>query len=78
VFSAYGYIMMDIMIQAAQKAGPQLTTESFVKAMNSLTVPSDIFGTPKLTYTATKRLGSESSRLSQIQDGKWKTVANGK
>ena len=78
VFSAYGYTMIDIMIQAAQKAGPQLTTESFVKAMNGLTVPSDIFGTPKLTYTATKRLGSEVSRLSQIQDGKWKPVADGK
>ena len=78
VFSAYGYIMIDIMIQAAQKAGPQLTTESFVKSMNGLTVPSDIFGTPKLIYTATKRLGSESSRLSQIQDGKWKPVVDGK
>jgi len=78
VFSAYGYTMIDIMIQAAQKAGPQLTTESFVKAMNGLTVPSDIFGTPKLTFTATKRLGSELSRLSQIQDGKWKPVADGK
>jgi branched-chain amino acid transport system substrate-binding protein len=78
VFSAYGYTMIDIMIQAAQKAGPQLTTESFVKAMNGLTVPSDIFGTPKLTYTATKRLGSEVSRLSQIQDGKWRPVADGK
>ncbi|MDH4481526.1 MAG: ABC transporter substrate-binding protein [Rhodoferax sp.] len=78
VFSAYGYTMIDIMIQAAQKAGPQLNTESFVKAMNGLSVPSDIFGTPKLTFTATKRLGSELSRLSQIQDGKWKPVADGK
>jgi branched-chain amino acid transport system substrate-binding protein len=78
VFSAYGYIMIDIMIQAAQKAGPQLTTDSFVKAMNSLTVPPDFFGTPKLTFTNTKRLGSEVSRLSQIQEGKWKPVANGK
>ena len=78
VFSAYGYIMIDIMIQAAQKAGPNLTTESFTKAMNSLTVPSDIFGTPKLTFTNTQRLGSEYSRLSQIQDGKWKPVADGK
>ncbi len=78
VFSAYGYIMIDIMIQAAQKAGTQLTTDSFVKAMNTLTVQPDFFGTPKLTFTNTKRLGSEFSRLSQIQDGKWKPVANGK
>jgi len=78
VFSAYGYIMIDIMIQAAQKAGTQLTTDSFVKSMNGLTVPPDFFGTPKLTFTNTKRLGSEFSRLSQIQDGKWKPVADGK
>ena len=78
VFSAYGYIMIDVFIQAAQKAGTNLTTESFTKAMNSLTVPSDIFGTPKLTFTNTQRLGSEYSRLSQIQDGKWKPVADGK
>jgi branched-chain amino acid transport system substrate-binding protein len=70
--------MIDIMIQAAQKAGTQLTTDSFVKSMNSLTVQPDFFGTPKLTFTNTKRLGSEFSRLSQIQDGKWKPVANGK
>jgi len=78
VFSAYGYIMIDIMIQAAQKAGTQLTTDNFVKSMNGLTVPPDFFGTPKLTFTNTKRLGSEFSRLSQIQDGKWKPVADGK
>jgi branched-chain amino acid transport system substrate-binding protein len=78
VFSAYGYIMVDIFIQAAQKAGPNLTTESFVKAMNTMTVPTDIFGTPKLTFSNTQRLGSEYSRLSQIQDGKWKPVADGK
>ena len=78
VFSAYGYIMVDIFIQAAQKAGPNLTTESFVKAMNTMTVPTDIFGTPKLTFSNTQRLGSEYSRLSQIQDGKWKPVVDGK
>ena len=78
VFSAYGYIMVDIFIQAAQKAGPNLTTESFVKAMNTMTIPTDIFGTPVLTYSNTKRLGNEFSRLSQIQDGKWRPVSDGK
>jgi branched-chain amino acid transport system substrate-binding protein len=74
VFSAYGYIMIDIFIQAAQKAGPNLTSASFVKAMNSMSIPPDFFGTPALTYTNTKRLGSESAKLSQIQDGKWRVV----
>jgi branched-chain amino acid transport system substrate-binding protein len=76
VFSAYGYTMIDIFIQAAQKAGPGLSTDSFVKAMDSLTIPPDIFGAPKLTYTAQQRLGSDLSRLSQIQDGKWKVVSD--
>ena len=74
VFSAYGYIMVDIFIQAAQKAGPNLTSASFVKAMNSMSIPPDFFGTPALTYSNTKRLGSESVKLSQIQDGKWRVV----
>ncbi len=74
VFSAYGYIMIDIFIQAAQKAGPNLTSASFVKAMNSMTIPPDFFGTPTLTYNNTKRLGSEAVKLSQIQDGKWRVL----
>jgi branched-chain amino acid transport system substrate-binding protein len=74
VFSAYGYNIIDVFIRAAEKAGRNLDTNSFVKAMDSMTVPADIFGTPELTFTATKRLGSDSSRLSQIVDGKWKVV----
>jgi branched-chain amino acid transport system substrate-binding protein len=76
VFSAYGYTMIDIFIQAAQKAGPNLTTDSFIKSMDSMTIPPDIFGAPKLVYSAKQRLGSDLSRLSQIQDGKWKVVSD--
>ena len=66
VFSAYGYVIMDLFIRAAQKAGPNLTTDSFVKAMDTMTVPPDIFGTPEQKFTPTKHLGSDASRLSQI------------
>jgi branched-chain amino acid transport system substrate-binding protein len=75
VFSAYGYIVVDIFIRAATKAGPNLTTDSFIKAMDSMTVPPDIFGSAEATFTATKRLGSNASRLSQLQDGRWKVVS---
>ncbi|MDO9199997.1 MAG: ABC transporter substrate-binding protein, partial [Hydrogenophaga sp.] len=37
-------------------------------------IPADIFGSAPLTYLPTKRLGNDASRLSQIQDGKWKVV----
>jgi branched-chain amino acid transport system substrate-binding protein len=75
LFSAYGYTVMDYFIQAAAKAGPNLSTDSFIKAMDASTFPADIFGAPPFTFGPTKRLGSDASRLSQIQDGKWKAIS---
>jgi len=76
-YSTSGYATMDVFIRAAQKAGPNLTTDSFVKAMESLgEIPADFFGTPPLSFTPTKRLGSSLSRLSQIQNGRWKVVTD--
>ncbi len=74
VISAYGYIIIDQFIQAAAKAGTSLSTDSFIKAMDSSTFEPDMFGSPRSSYTPTKRLGNDQSRLSQIQDGKWKVV----
>jgi branched-chain amino acid transport system substrate-binding protein len=76
VFSVYGYNAVDIFIRAAQKAGPNLSTDSFIKAMDTMTVAPDMFGSPQLTFTAQKRLGNDASRLSQIQDSKWKVVSD--
>jgi branched-chain amino acid transport system substrate-binding protein len=76
VFSVYGYNAVDIFIRAAQKAGPNLNTDSFIKAMDTMTVAPDMFGSPQLTFTAQKRLGNDASRLSQIQDSKWKVVSD--
>ncbi len=75
VFSAYGYIVIDQFIQVAQKAGPNLTTDSFVKAMDAMSFPTDMFGLAPSSYGPTKRLGTSSSRLSQLQDGRWKVVS---
>ena len=76
VFSVYGYIIIDQFIKAAQKAGPNLTTDSFVKAMDTMAFEPDMFGSARSTYTATKRLGNDQSRLSQIQGGKWVVVSD--
>jgi len=46
-----------------------------VKAMDTMSFEPDMFGSPKSNYTATKRLGNDVSRLSQIQEGKWKPVS---
>jgi len=74
VFSVYGYSAIDTFIQAAQKAGPNLTTDSFIKAMESLTFPPDMFGSAELTFSPKKRAGSDMTRMSQLQDERWKPV----
>lgn len=76
VFSAYGYIVIDSFIAVAQKVGPNLSTDSFIKAMDTMSFPGDIFGSAPASYSPTKRLGSNASRLSQIQGGKWKVVSD--
>ena len=76
VFSVYGYSAVDAFIRAATKAGSNLTTDSFIKAMDSMTIPPDIFGSAEMTYGPQKRLGSNATRLSQIQDGRWKVVSD--
>ena len=76
VFSVYGYQLIDAFLKAASKAGTNLTTESFIKAMDTMVIPADMFGTAEMTFSPTKRLGSNASRMSQIQEGKWKVVSD--
>lgn len=76
VFSVYGYGAVDAYLRAVEKAGANLTTETFIKAMDTMKIPPDIFGSAEMTFSATKRLGSNVSRMSQIQDGRWKVTAD--
>jgi branched-chain amino acid transport system substrate-binding protein len=75
VFSVYGYTGVDMFAKAADKAGANLTTESFIAAMESTTFPPDIFGSPEFRVTRTNRLGINDARMSQIQNGRWKVIS---
>ena len=75
VFSVYGYTIIDTFAKAAQNAGGNLNTDNFIKAMDKMVIPADMFGSAEGSYSPTKRLGSDKSRLSQITDGKWKVVS---
>ena len=76
VFSVYGYTIIDAFASAAQKAGANLSTDSFVKAMDTMSIAPDIFGSAPASFSPTKRLGSDASRLSQLQDARWKVVSD--
>ena len=76
VFAVYGYLIIDTFAKAAQKAGYGLTTESFIKTMDTMSTPTDIFGSAPTSFSPTKHMGSDAARLSQIVDGKWKVVSD--
>ncbi len=76
LFSAYGYTIMDMFVQTAKKAGPNLTTDAFVKTLENSTFARDMFGSPEYKFTATQRLGNDKSRVGQIQNGRWAVVTD--
>lgn len=75
VFSVYGYSIINTFATVAGKAGKNLSSDSFIKVMDTLSIPTDIFGSAPQSFSSTKRLGSSASRISQITDGKWKVVS---
>jgi branched-chain amino acid transport system substrate-binding protein len=76
VFSVYGYTVVDSFIRDSQKAGPNLSTDSFIKAMDTMVIPADIFGSSEGKFGPQKRLGNNQSRLSVLQDARWKVVSD--
>ena len=76
VFSVYGYVIIDTFAKAASKAGANLSTDSFIKSMDTMVVPPDMFGSAEASFSPTKRLGSNASRMSQLQDNRWKVVSD--
>jgi branched-chain amino acid transport system substrate-binding protein len=73
-YSIYGYVILDRLVQAMDKAGANLDVNSLVRAIESLQTPVDMFGMPAMNFSATNHLGSNKARLSQIVDGRWKVV----
>ena len=55
---------------ALERAGPELTTEGLVKAMEGINDYTDIFGY-RVSFAADKHSGATESVLSQVQDGRW-------
>ena len=69
--SVYGYQIITGFALAADKAGPNLTVDSLVKALDSMTIPRDMFGADEQTYRANKHQGSNRAKMCQIQNQKW-------
>ena len=75
-FTLMGYSAINSFALIAEAAGPDLTADSFTAAIESVQIPGDKFGNPPMSWTAERRRGSEASRISQIQNGRWVVVAD--
>ncbi|MCW9035799.1 MAG: ABC transporter substrate-binding protein [Rhodospirillales bacterium] len=67
------YSSADMVVQALDKAGKNLTTDSFIAALEGIQGYRDIFGA-EFSFSATNHKGSDTSMLSQIVDGRWKLL----
>lgn len=65
-----GYRAADLTVLALERAGRDLTTAGLLKALESITDYTDIFGY-KVSFSAEKHSGATESVLSQVQDGRW-------
>lgn len=69
-----GYTAATFTIAVLEKAGRNLTLDSFITAMESMHDWHDIFGGPTLSMTATNHHASSQSFLSQVKNKRWAPV----
>jgi branched-chain amino acid transport system substrate-binding protein len=69
-----GYVAANFTMAALQKAGRDLTADSFIAAMESMQDWRDIFGGPPLSLSSTNHHASNQSFLSVVKDGRWTPV----
>jgi len=62
-------------VRALEKAGPDLTTDSFIAAMESLDYQDEIQGT-RIDYSPTDHVGGEEVFISRIEGGSWKLLGS--
>jgi branched-chain amino acid transport system substrate-binding protein len=70
-----GWTAAGFVIQALQKAGPNLTTDSFIAAMESMKDFKPIFG-GSLSLSADNHQASNTSFLAVVKGGKWVPVSD--
>ena len=69
-----GYAAASLVIDVLQRAGRDLTLNSFLTAMESTKDWRDMFGGPPLTITATNHHASNQSFLSVVKKTRWTPV----
>jgi branched-chain amino acid transport system substrate-binding protein len=67
----YGHVAADLTVLGLEKTGPELTTDNFVKGLESIKGYRDIFGGPEASFGPDKHQGASSSFLAVVKGGRW-------
>ena len=70
-----GYTGAQLLMLGLEKAGKDLTLDSFIAGMESIKDYHDIFGSPPMSFGPQRRQGSNESFLAQVHNGHWVPVS---
>ena len=73
-----GYTFSDITVVALEKAGENLTVDSFINAADSIKNYKSLFGGPDRSFSPTDHIGLKETQLYWIKDGKFVSPEPGK
>src|SRR6266536_462092 len=69
--AVYGHVAADLTVVGLEKAGPNLTLDGFLKALESIKGYRDIFNGPEVSFGPDKHQGASSSFLAVVKGGRW-------
>jgi len=69
-----GYVMADLVVRALEAAGPDLTIDKVLAALEGISKYEDPFGGPSLSFSPTKHQGGDYLRFYQVRDGRWEVA----
>ena len=72
--SIIGYVIADLTVRALQDAGPDLTLEKVLAAIERIEAYEDPFGGPTLTFSPSKHQGGDYLYLYQVVDSRWQVA----
>ena len=70
----YGYNFMMLFIEAARRAGPDLTTQSLVSSLEKFRDVDLEFGMAPATFTPKQHVGTFSTNLLKVSNGQWTRI----
>lgn len=73
--SVIGYVIGDLVVRALDQAGPELTLQKVLAALETINQYEDPFGGPTLTLSPQKHQAGDFLNLYQVVDGKWVIAA---